>query len=232
MRFLLLLTVTAITAAAQAPTADVLKQVLQKRLLALRPEGMTERQVLFQSVTAAPKNGAFYPFTVTAVIRDYGPGYPANRYYGETCVGRMESWPFNLSRAANGEWAVDGRMTVTGAKCTKNPAAGVSSAPRASLSGTAAPAGTPAAAVGAAELHIGEWACYGTGGRLMAGMGFHLQADGSYLDGDRKKSGRYANNKAAGTITFQGGFLDGQVGRGLKGQSFQLSNTVSCEPWR
>ena len=66
----------------------------------------------------------------------------------------------------------------------------------------------------------------------MAGMGFHLQPNGEYLDGDRKKAGRYVYDKSAGTVAFQGGFLDGQTGRGFKGQNFQISNTVSCEPWR
>ena len=232
MRTLVLLAATSLACHAQAPSPDVLKQVLSKTLLGLRPEGYTERQVLFQSVTANPKKGAFYPFTVTAIIRDYNPGYPPNRYYGTTCVRKMDGWIFNLSPGANGQWAVDGMMTVTNTStCTDNPSAGVSSVPLATLSGTPAPTGTPAAAP-AAELHIGEWACYGTGGRLMAGMGFRLQPNGAYVDLDNKRAGRYTHNKAAGTITFQGGFLDGQTGRSLKPNSFQISNTVSCEPWR
>ena len=39
-------------ASAQAPTADVLKQVLQQSLLKLRPVGISERNVLFQDVRA------------------------------------------------------------------------------------------------------------------------------------------------------------------------------------
>lgn len=234
MRTALLISAFSALCLAQAPSVDILKQVLEKRLLNLTPTGTKERQVLYQSVTAAPKNGAFYPFRVTALIRDYGTGYPPNGYFGETCVGKMDGWIFNLSQGSNGQWVVDGRMTVSdGVRCAKNPAAGVSSIPLATLQGAAAPAGKPAAtAQGQVELHIGEWACYGTGGRLMAGMGFHLQADGGYVDSDKKRAGRYTHNKAAGTIAFQGGFLDGQTGRGLKGQSFDLSNTVSCEPWR
>lgn len=231
MRTLALLATTILACHAQAPSPDVLKQVLTKRLLSLQPTGTTERQVLFQSVTPAPRKGAFYPFTVTALIRDYGPGYPANKFYGETCVGKMDNWVFNLSPGANGQWAIDGRMTVTDSTCTKNPSAGVSSVPLATLSGTPAPTGTPAAAP-AAELHIGEWACYGTGGRLMAGMGFRLQPNGAYVDLDNRRAGRYTHNKAAATLTFQGGFLDGQTGRNLKANNFQISNTVSCEPWR
>ncbi|MEO8027716.1 MAG: hypothetical protein ABI823_14635 [Bryobacteraceae bacterium] len=215
---------------AQAPSVDVLKQALEKRLLDLKPDGSTERQVLFQSVQPLAKKGAFYPFEVTAVIRDYGPGYPANRFYGETCVGQINKWIFNLTNEG-GRWQVDGRMTVSDSKCTKNPSAGVSSVPLATLSGNAAPRGAVAGAnPGAAEFHIGEWACYGTGGRLMAGMGFVLQANGTYLDLDKRGSGRW--RKTAAGIAFQGGHLDGQVGRNLKGNHFDLSATVGCEPWR
>jgi len=78
---------------------------------------------------------------------------------------------------------------------------------------------------------LASWACYGARGPI-AGRGFHLKSDGGYLDGDKKKAGRYTHIKPAGAVTFQGGFLDGQTGRGIKGQSFNLSNTVSCEPWR
>ena len=234
MRLPLLFIALSAACIAQTPSTDVLKQVLEQRLLKLTPTGTKERQVLFQSVTAAPQNGALYPFRVTALIRDYGAGYPPNGFFGETCVGKMDGWIFNLSRGPFGDWIVDGRMTVIGdaLRCVKNPADGVSSLPLATLQGSAAPPGKPAAAAGQMELHTGEWACYGTGGRLMAGMGFHLQTDGGYLDGDKKRAGRYTHNKPAGSINFQGGFLDGQTGRGIKGQSFNLSNTVSCEPWR
>jgi hypothetical protein len=73
-------------------------------------------------------------------------------------------------------------MTVTDSRYEKNPAAGVSSIPLASLKGAAAAAQpVPGAerATGPTELHLGEWACYGTGGRLLAGLGFFLQADGT-----------------------------------------------------
>jgi len=145
----------------------------------------------------------------------------------------MDGRNFNLSQGANGEWIVAGRMSVIDCRqCTKNPAASLSSFPLATLQGTAAPAGKPAAvASGQIELHTGEWACYGARG-LIAGRSFHLKSDGGYLDGDKKKAGRYTHIKPAGAVTFQGGFLDGQTGRGIKGLSFNLSNTVSCEPWR
>ena len=66
----------------------------------------------------------------------------------------------------------------------------------------------------------------------MTGVGFRLQPNGACVDLDNERGGRYTHNKAAATVTFQGGFLDGQTGRNLKANTFQLSNTVSCEPWR
>src|ERR1035437_5411879 len=85
-------------ASARAPTADVREQVLQQSLLKLRPVGISERNVLFQDVRAGTPHDTRYPFQVTLLIRDYEPGYPANRYYGNTCVGRMDKSQFDLSR--------------------------------------------------------------------------------------------------------------------------------------
>src|SRR4051812_41732352 len=104
--------VFAIGAMAQAPTVDTLKQVLQKQLLALRPDGVSERNVLFQEVVAGKANGGEYPFLVTALIRDYKPGYPANRYYGDTCVGHVKGQKFFLVRDEFGKWSAQGAMTV------------------------------------------------------------------------------------------------------------------------
>src|ERR1700682_1688652 len=148
-KFALTLMFTALAGiAAPAPTADTLKQVLNKRLLSLRPDGMTERSVLFQVVRPGASSGGFYPFQVTALIRDYGPGYPANRYYGTTCIGHLDKVEFTLSRDNYGDWQAEGAMTPPMAtnECKPNPAAGVSSIPLSTLSGSAAPAGQPAAA--------------------------------------------------------------------------------------
>ena len=223
-------------ASAQAPTADTLKQALQQSLLKLRPEGISERNVLFQEVRAGTPNGDEYPFLVTALIRDYEPGYPANRYYGQTCVGRMTQSKFYLSKDEFGQWVPHGAMTVTSGPdrtCKPNPSAGVSSIPLASLQGTAAPAGAPPAAPAApargaaGAVATGEWACYGTGGRLLIGLGFRVVSDGKYTDLDRKNAGTFVLQ--GGTIAFHGGALDGQTGRNLRGNHFDMSGTVSCE---
>jgi hypothetical protein len=223
---------------AAAPSVQTFQQVLTKRLMELKRDGATERQVLFQSVTPGRPNGNRYPFQANVIIRDYGPGYPANRYYGSTCVGRLEAERFDLLPDDFGGWMVQGRMTPTNTECKDNPAQGASAFPLATLQGTqvsgnapaAPPAAAPAGRTAASPLHMGEYACYGNGG-LLAGMGFKLAANGRYTDVDNERGGTYAYN--AGSVTFRGGFLDGQTGRGVTNQgSFDLSATVNCEPWR
>jgi hypothetical protein len=223
--------------AADTPSVDTVKQVLDQQLQKLRPVGTTERNVLFEAVRAGTPNAGLYPFQVTLSIRDYGPGYPANRYYGETCVGHMDKEPFDLHRNAFGEWQADGRMSILssdGRQCKPNPSAGVSSIPLASLPGSPAPSGPtaapppPARAAGKnAGLPTGEWACYGTGNSIL--FGFFLQPGGTYLDGDKKPAGTYKYDSAAGTISFRGGSMGGQVGKHARGRHFDLSETVSCE---
>jgi len=241
MKLLLnLLSVSAVMTAlyAQAPTVDMLKQVLNQRLQKLRPDGSTERNVLFQEVRQGNASGGDYSFQVTALVRDYGPGYPANRFYGETCVGRMDKRVFRMSRNDFGEWQVEGAMTVTssdGRQCKPNPSAGVSSIPLSSLQGTPAPAGTPASAPapaagqGSSALASGEYACYGSGGTLLIGLGFKVVANGKYTDLDRKSTGTFTVQGSS--ITFHGGHLDGQTGRNLRGNKFVLGSMVSCEPF-
>ena len=220
-------------ACAQAPTVETLKQLLQQRLQKLRPEGASERNVLFQDVRAAAPNGGDYLFLVTALIRDYEAGYPANRYYGQTCVGRMDQRKFIVSLDEFRQWKVEGAMTVTSGPdktCKPNPAAGVSSIPLQSLAGSAAPAGAPAAPTAAqgtaAGISTGEWACYGSGGRLLIGLGFRITADGKYTDLDRKGTGTYSIQGS--TIRFRGGHLDGQSSGNFRGNRFDMGN-VSCE---
>jgi hypothetical protein len=222
-------------AAAGGPDVETFKQVLEKRLLKLRPDGFTERNVLFQDVRQGTPNGETYPFQATVVIRDYGLGYPANRYYGTTCVGKMDAWKFQVMRDDFGGWDVQGAMTVTlaqGHECKPNPSAGVSSIPLAGLAGAPAPQG-PVASAGppprnsAGSLPMGEWGCHGTGNRIL--LVFNLLANGTYLDGFKKAAGAYRYDSAAGTITFDGGFMGGQVGKNVHGRDFTLSATINCQ---
>ncbi len=93
---------------------------------------------------------------------------------------------------------------------------------------TAAPA-APKTAAAAAGLKIGEYACYGSGGRPMIGLGFKVLPGNRYTDLDNKNPGTFAIS--GGNVTFKGGHLGGQVGRELKGTSFRIGAQASCEPW-
>lgn len=171
---LLLLTVSSY---GQTPSVETFKKSFFKAMQSLISAGYTERKISFVDVIAGKPNGGYYPFKVTAYVMDYGPGYPANKYYGQTCLGKMEGWKFDMLKDAFGEWEVQGRMTITGTECKDNPGEGKTSF---SLPGVAyVPGANQTVAAGAAktiesDLYLGEYACYGTGGRMMAGMGFHL----------------------------------------------------------
>ena len=82
-------------------------------------------------------------------------------------------------------------------------------------------------------LYIGAYETYGYGGglHLISGMGFTLLSDGRYYDSEKDKVGKYVYNSNDATITFEGGFLDGQTGKEVT-KGFWLSETVYCEPWR
>jgi hypothetical protein len=239
MLTVLLLFVAAGCAADTQPSVEQLKQALDARLQKLKSEGTTVRTVLFQEVVPGKPNGGYFPFQVTAIIHDFSQGYPPNGYYGETCVGKMDKWKFDLLADELGGWTIQGRMTVLGPECKKNPSEGVSAIPLAGLSGTVAGKASadakPAANSAAAErgnLYLGEYACYGAGNHLMAGMGFLLESSGKYHDVGGQRAGTYTYNAPQSTVSFHGGFLDGQAGRNVRNTGFQLSATVHCEPWR
>jgi hypothetical protein len=240
MPVLALWLITPVPRAMAAPTAADARQVLNAQLQKLTPVGVTKRTVLFETVTARAPSGGYYPFIVTATIHDYSPGYPANRFYGETCVGRMDKWTFDLRDNGAGSWIAQGRMTVSDRVCHKNPSEGVSAVAADSLPGKPAEQRTAAASAptggteksASGNLYLGEYACYGTGGRLMAGMGFRLLAGGKYIDLDSKRGGSYRYDTGTATVSFSGGFLDGQKGSNVRTTGFQISSTVNCEPWR
>jgi hypothetical protein len=80
-----------------------------------------------------------------------------------------------------------------------------------------------------AALLPGEYACAGSGGRILLGLGFQLAGDGSYTDLDGKNPGRVTYGAGGSTVTFVGGHLDGQTGRNVRngGKNFEI-NTISC----
>jgi hypothetical protein len=82
--------VPALSAGTQ-PTVEQFKRVLEARLQKLKPDGTNVRPVLFQEVMPGKPNGGYYPCQVSAIIHDYGPGYPPNRFlefcsYSYRCV--------------------------------------------------------------------------------------------------------------------------------------------------
>ena len=84
-------------------------------------------------------------------------------------------------------------------------------------------ASSPASAAG---LQPGEYACAGSGGTILIGLGFKLKADGSYTDLDGKESGRVV---ASGDgIAFVGGHLAGQKGRNVRGGTNFEIGVISC----
>lgn len=224
------------------PNLETFKQVISQSLQKLLISGYTERDVRFVSVQAGnPKNGA-YPFRATIVVRDYGAGFPKNRYYGQTCVGKLINQEYWMTPDDFGGWKVQGVMTpsLSTQTCKNNPSEGVSSMPADTLEGTPASAAkqaprqasAPAPQTNAAArsgLTTGEWACYGSGGRALIGLGFKVAANGAYTDLDGGSRGTYALN--AGTVTFTGGHLGGQVARSVGGGKFNIG-TTTCEPNR
>jgi hypothetical protein len=209
---------------AQTPTVDTAKQALNKRWQQLKPDGMTERNVLFQEITAGRASAGNYPFQVTVVIRDYGPGYPANRFYGTTCVSRIEHGTYTLSPDDAGGWHAEGRMTpdLSEKKCQNNPSAGVSAIPLATLSGTAAPAGLPApsaqpapAATGnaAGTVAPGAYECWSSN-RANLTLNFTVTGASKYT-GYNGSAGSFTYDAASTRITFKGGSLDGVMPTGF-----------------
>lgn len=83
-----------------------------------------------------------------------------------------------------------------------------------------APAGT---------LRTGEYACYGSGGRIMAGLGFKVTSPGRYSDLDGATSGTFS--VTGSTVTFKGGHLGGQTGRELTAKGFRIGLQATCELW-
>jgi len=80
----------------------------------------------------------------------------------------------------------------------------------------------PAAAAG---LQAGEYACSGSSG-ILIGLGFKLNANGTYTDLDGKSSGRVVYEGSS--VRFVGGHLDGQVGTNVRGgNSFEI-HSISC----
>ena len=186
----------------------------------MKIEWNTERNVLFQNVRQVAGNAGSYQFEVTALIRDYGPGYPRNRYYGQTCVGKMNQRLFTFGPDGKGGWGIDGRFTVgmgPDQQCKNNPGESISSFPLASLSGTPAPEGpitSPGGSAAAAAdargqggVAAGSYECWANGQARML-LNFTIGGGGKYTDSDGKV-GSFGFDAKTARIVFKGGLLDG-----------------------
>ena len=146
-----------------------------------------------------------------------------------------------------GGWVIQGRFTASldDTKCINNASQGAEAIPLSSVQKTVynpsqfkPPLPTApqqkATANTNGDLYIGEYATYSYAKKvtMMAGMGFTLLPGGKYYDQDKSRGGKYSYDAGKATITFSGGFLDGQVGKKVKATGFWITDHVFCEPWR
>lgn len=212
LSIVLLITGCSQSASGSSPKPEVFEQVLEHRLQALKPSGKTERNVVFEEVKPAGDGR----FTASFSIRDYGPGYPANHFYGDTCVAKMVRESYTLSSDGAGGWNISGRLTpsLEATRCIPNPSAGASSQPLSALSGTAAPSGPvaksaePSAGRG---IPTGKYECWANGqARLM--LNFTIDDESHYVGADGTR-GTYSLQ--GDQVTFHGGALDGAMPTGF-----------------
>jgi len=216
LKVLLLAFAVSATAFTAPPTVAEAQQILDGQWMKLRPGSAKERNVLFQSVKLIGGQGTSYRYSVSVILRDYDAGYPPNRYYGQTCVARIDNEPYTLW-TDGGSWHVDGRMTPDSRKCDANPAAGVSSIPVNTLPGTAAAKGQIAAPPppqrAAGGVVQGAYECW-SGNRANGLLNFTIRAGGQYAD-SAGTGGTYSVDAANGHMTFRGGSLEKGIPAGM-----------------
>jgi len=78
-------------------------------------------------------------------------------------------------------------------------------------------------------LKVGEYACTGSGGQMMIGLGFKVTSGNRYTDLDGKSTGTFSIS--GGKIEFRGGHMDGITGRDLKDNWFVVGSQASCGPF-
>jgi len=80
-----------------------------------------------------------------------------------------------------------------------------------------------------AGLKVGEYACYGVGGRIMIGLGFKVLPGNRYTDLEGLNPGSFSIT--GDTVKFRSGHLNGKPGRNLRGHSFTIGTQAECEPY-
>lgn len=81
----------------------------------------------------------------------------------------------------------------------------------------------------ASGLKIGEYACTGSGGRIMIGLSFKVLSGNRFTNLDDDQSGTFTIT--GDTVKFSGGHLDGITGRNLKDYWFVVGTQASCGPY-
>jgi len=79
------------------------------------------------------------------------------------------------------------------------------------------------------EVKLGNYACYGSGGAVLAGFNFNLLAGNRYVDASGNNGGEYSVE--GGDIVFAGGELDGMRYRQTAPNHYRLGAQASCEPF-
>lgn len=225
-----LILTAAITVAAQGqstPTVDDAKRAIDQKLQKIWKGIGTKgtRTVLFQEVMPGRATPGHFPFRVTLLIHDQTEGYPKNRYYGTTCVGRLEHEVYVVSPDDFGGWDVQGRMTPDSSakSCKDNPAEGISAIPLTSLQGTKASAdsaGTAAsrppqpnvASAMSGDIAPGSYECWGNG-QARPLLNFTVLGNNQYRDSEGHTGTMRVD--ANGRVTFRGGNLDGFLPAGF-----------------
>lgn len=150
------------------------------------------------------------------------------------CVEYVEPAPGNYRRA-QGTYIVYGKGELRpaggGAASTVTPPVAPVSPPPAGAASAAPTNRGPQAAPGNSGdgLRIGEYACYGSGGRILGGFGFKALPGNRYTDLDGGESGSYRVD--GDSVSFSGGHLDGTVGRALNNGNFRIGQQADCEPY-
>lgn len=159
---------------------------------------------------------------------------PAGGLMRVNCTAYVEPAPGSYRRAG-GVYIVYGKsdlrrkgdVSATVAKPQQAPVAR-NAVTRANTTAASAPVAAPGRNDGG-NLRVGEYACYGSGGRILAGFGFKALAGGRYTDLEGGNAGAYRVN--GDSVTFKGGHLDGTVGRALKNGNFRIGLQATCEPF-
>jgi hypothetical protein len=219
------------------PTTKDLMRVLDARIQRSKPADMFKRTVLFREVRAGEPADRAYPFVVSLTIHDYSPGWGVNKYFGKTCLTKIDRVTYTMALDRLREWAVAGPTTFSDINCADNPRPRVSAFPLDSLKGTRVGKSADTPEVLTKDLRtfvlkMGEYACVLPGGRLASNRGFRLKADKSYTDATGARGGTYHFEPFSTTIKFRGGFLDGQGGKFVEDTGLVLSPTLTCSPWQ